>query len=53
MFLVVLVIALGVGTIYGLLGDGFRALEHVWSVAGPFAGAISTYYFHRERRESG
>jgi hypothetical protein len=52
-FLGTLICALAIATIYGFMTDSFRALEHVWSVAGPFAGAIAAFYFHRERRDSG
>jgi hypothetical protein len=37
---------------YGFRIGDFAALRDVWTVAGPFAGAIVGYYFHRSRKDS-
>jgi hypothetical protein len=48
-----LFVALATAALYGLRTDSFAPLEHIWSIGGPFAGAIAAFYFNRNRRDSG
>jgi len=38
---------------YGLITGRYMAVTVVWSVAGPFIGAIATYYFGPQRNDTG
>ena len=38
-------VAVAVSASHGLLNGNYTALEVVWAVAGPFVGAVVTYYF--------
>jgi hypothetical protein len=46
-------LAVGITGFYGLFTGAYRALEVVWSVAGPFMGAMVAYYFGSHRKDSG
>ncbi len=46
-------IAVAITGIYGLFTGAYRAVEIVWSVAGPFMGAMVAYYFSSHRKDSG
>jgi hypothetical protein len=39
--------------LYGLATGNFLPLETVWAVGGPIVGAIVTYYFGSQRKDSG
>ncbi len=39
--------------IYGVFHNDFSSLRDAWAVAGPFAGVLVGYYFHRGKENSG
>ena len=45
--------ALVFAAIYGTSSNNFTALEHIWSIAGPFVGGIVAYYFRRGPKDLG
>jgi hypothetical protein len=38
---------------YGLIAGNYMAVIAVWAVAGPFIGAMVTYYFGPRRNDTG
>ena len=49
----VLLVSLAGAALQGFWSSSFSPLEHIWSIGGPFAGAIVGFYFNRNRRDRG
>ncbi len=52
-FVLCAILALGGAALHGWTAGNFDSLGYVWAIVGPFAGAIGSYYFHRDRKDSG